>query len=188
MFPNGLSHTQKIMLRRGVLLVLATIATVVIIRGVNSDTDRLAFTSEGAPDFTLPLLHGNESYRLRESLSVPGRRGAVLTFFTTSCEGCERVLSVLQKFRGEYQSQGIDMLLINVGEGRYAVEQKMGDSVFPIALDIHKTVFNHYRLAFVPVTLILDPEGRIRSKKWGVISLPELKGQLRSLGMIKDTP
>lgn len=126
---------------------------------------------EPAPAFTLPDLQGN-------TVSLAGLKGklVVIHFATTWCPFCNAEAPHLEKLYQDYQSQGVEVLIIDVREPAGLVQQKLQDRfnfTFPVLLDSEGEVAASYApegvlpdLARDEVVLasnlLIDREGRIR--------------------------
>jgi peroxiredoxin len=123
-----------------------------------------------APAFTLQALDGR-TYSLAQ---VKGKY-VVIHFATTWCPFCNAEAPYLQKLYTKYQSDGVEVFIIDVKEDKDLVEKSFSrfQFSFPVLLDVDGSVSATYApegvqpaLARheVPIAsnLIIDKEGKIR--------------------------
>lgn len=112
-----------------------------------------------APDFALQAVAGS-NVRLAE------HRGevVVLSFWSSRCSTCGAQLAALERSLKTYQSAGLRVLGINVGdETDRAIEAARSHDVsFPLLLDTRKEVSRQYRIDNLPMTVLIDRDGRVR--------------------------
>jgi cytochrome c biogenesis protein CcmG/thiol:disulfide interchange protein DsbE len=115
-----------------------------------------------APAFSLQRLAGNGD------LSLSSFRGktVVLNFFASWCHPCKREAPVLEQlWRRERNHHQLVVLGVDTGEvsatdGRRFV--RAHGITYPVVLDPNADIaFNQYDLPGLPVTYILNPQGRI---------------------------
>jgi peroxiredoxin len=116
---------------------------------------------EPAPDFALPALHG-KNLRLSEYRSDV----VVLNFWAAWCNRCGDAMPVLNSLYQAHQADGLQVLAVGVDYSHpstagFVADQKVG---FPILKDDAKHhVSKAYDLGTLPLTLVIDREGKIRS-------------------------
>ena len=133
-----------------------------------------------APDFALKSASG-------ENLRLSEYRGDVvmINFWATWCGPCRQEMPLLDELYVRYQRVGFNLLGVNIDDdtGR---AMKMIDELgvtFPVLFDSRKEVSKLYHVAAMPVTLLVDREGRIRYVHHGYQAGYEDKylDQIRSL-------
>ncbi len=133
-----------------------------------------------APDFALKSASG-------ENLRLSEYRGDVvmINFWATWCGPCRQEMPLLDELYVRYQRVGFNLLGVNIDDdtGR---AMKMIDELgvtFPVLFDSRKEVSKLYDVAAMPVTLLVDREGRIRYVHHGYKAGYEDKylDQIRSL-------
>jgi len=112
-----------------------------------------------APDFVLKSATG-ENLRLSEF------RGDVvmINFWATWCGPCRQEMPLLDDLYGRYQRVGFSLLGVNIDDdSRRAMKmvQELGIS-FPVLFDESKEVSKLYAVEAMPVTILVDREGRVR--------------------------
>ncbi len=114
-----------------------------------------------APAFTLETHAGG-----RTSLADHLENGPVIIdFWATWCGPCRKALPHLQALQDQYRDQGLTVLAVSIDDPRN--QPKIGGFVrsqkldFPILLDGDSRVARLYRVASVPSTFLVSPEGRV---------------------------
>ncbi len=114
---------------------------------------------QAAPDFVLRSASG-ENLRLSEC------RGDVvlINFWATWCGPCRQEMPLLDDLYGRYQRVGFSLLGINIDDdSRRAMQmvEELGVN-FPVLFDESKEVSKLYEVEAMPVTVLVDREGRVR--------------------------
>ncbi|MCH8334901.1 MAG: TlpA family protein disulfide reductase [Proteobacteria bacterium] len=112
-----------------------------------------------APDFVLKSASG-------ENLRLSEYRGDVvmINFWATWCGPCRQEMPVLDELYGRYRHVGFNLLGVNIDDdSRRAMKmvQELGVK-FPVLFDENKDVSKLYKVDAMPVTILVDREGRIR--------------------------
>ena len=117
-----------------------------------------------APPFTLPGLDG-------ETRAKHDYRGRVvlLNFWGSWCPPCREEFPSLQRLQQALGGQDFTVLAIAVADSGAAVERFLGGKRpgFDVLLDDARQTARDYRAAGVPVTYLLDREGRLLAGKTG---------------------
>ncbi|MBM4129707.1 TlpA family protein disulfide reductase [bacterium] len=116
-----------------------------------------------APAFTLESTAGE-----RVTLATALERGPVIVdFWATWCGPCKQSLPELQRLHERHAERGLTILAISTDEPRN--RPKIGSTArslgltFPILIDADKRAAQLYRVESIPMTFLIDREGRIRS-------------------------
>ncbi len=119
-----------------------------------------ALLAHEAPDFALHAISGG-NVRLSE------HRGEVviLSFWGSRCTPCRAQLEALSRTLGTYRSAGLQVYGINVDDDQTrALAFAHGETVtYPLLLDPKKSVSRSYEVDNLPMTLLIDRNGVIRS-------------------------
>jgi len=112
-----------------------------------------------APDFVLKSATG-------ENLRLSEYRGDVvmINFWATWCGPCRQEMPLLDDLYGRYQRVGFNLLGVNIDDdSRRAMQmvEELGVN-FPVLFDETKDVSRLYRVEAMPVTVLVDREGRVR--------------------------
>lgn len=114
---------------------------------------------ESAPDFVLKSASG-------ENLRLSEYRGEVvmINFWATWCGPCRQEMPLLDQLYSRYQKVGFSLLGVNIDDdSRRALQMvnELGVS-FPVLFDEQKEVSKLYAVDSMPVTVLVDREGKIR--------------------------
>lgn len=112
-----------------------------------------------APEFALRTLD-NRNLRLSEF------RGEVvmINFWASWCGGCRQAMPALNALDEKYRRAGLVLLSINLDDEHHrALHMSQGLKLrFPVLWDQDKTVSRSYGVATLPLTVLIDREGRLR--------------------------
>lgn len=110
-------------------------------------------------DFTLKSLDDRE-ITLSE---FRDKKPVILAFWTSWCVYCRQELNTLAKLYPKFQSENIEVLLINVQEPAKKVRRvvQRGSFPFPVLLDLYGHVAQDVRLAGIPFFVLIDKAGKI---------------------------
>ncbi|WP_260293432.1 peroxiredoxin family protein [Sedimenticola hydrogenitrophicus] len=135
-----------------------------------------------APAFALQDTRGNR-------VSLADYRGKVLVvnFWATWCPPCRKEMPSLNRAAAWLNKYGVELIAINVGERADQVEKFLQEVPldFPVLLDPDTAVSSRWDAMRLPVTYVVDPQGRIvyralGSREWDA---PELLVPIRALGL-----
>ncbi len=122
--------------------------------------DHSATAAVSAPQFQL-----NDSSGSSVSLSdYKGRQPVLLFFWTTWCPYCRKELQDLNNsYAVKMQSDGIQVLAVNVGESAGKVSGYIGNNkvTLRVLLDQNSDVAYDYHLVGVPTFVLIDNSGEI---------------------------
>ena len=112
-----------------------------------------------APDFALKSSTG-------ENLRLSEYRGDVvmINFWATWCGPCRQEMPLLDELYARYERVGFNLLGVNIDDdSRRAMQmiEELGVS-FPVLFDARKEVSELYNVEAMPVTVIVDREGKVR--------------------------
>lgn len=116
-------------------------------------------TGKEAPDFALKSSSG-------ENLRLSEYRGEVVmvNFWATWCGPCRQEMPLLEELFSRYERVGFTLLGVNIDDDpRRAMQmaQELGVT-FPVVFDDRKEVSRLYDVNAMPVTVLVDKEGRVR--------------------------
>ncbi len=135
-----------------------------------------------APDFALRSLQG-------ANLRLSEHRGDVvlLNFWATWCGPCRQEMPRLEEIHARYSAAGLTLLGVNIDEDPARAEDlaaQLGVS-FPVLFDDEQEVSRLYDVEAMPMTVMIDKDGRIRSVHHGyrpgveTLYLDEVRALLR---------
>ena len=117
-----------------------------------------------APDFTLKGINGNTS-----SLADYKGKVVMVEFWATWCPPCKELTPILEKIHKKYKDKGFIILaLVSEDEGEAAIRSfiKEYGITYPVLLADQETM-RHYGISSIPVTFIINKEGRVVSMHMG---------------------
>lgn len=125
----------------------------------------LAQERSTAPGFTLQGLTA-------ENLSLSDYRGKVvlLNFWATWCMPCRQEMPSMERLWQKYQNRDLVILAVSTDEGspvRVRSFVKRLKLSFPVVLDPESTVSDRYQVSGLPVSFLIDQQGRIVGKITG---------------------
>jgi thiol-disulfide isomerase/thioredoxin len=93
-------------------------------------------------------------------------RGKVVlvNFWATWCEPCRDELPSIERLRDRFARGGFEVMAVNVGEGEARVASFLKDSMIdvPVVMDSDSAALKDWKVRGLPMTFLIDPEGRIR--------------------------
>lgn len=112
-----------------------------------------------APDFALRALAG-PNVRLSEHVG----QVVVISFWGVGCDACRAQLEALEQEFGRYRASGLRVYGVEVADDQSAaLSFARGTHVtFPLLLDPRKTVARLYDVDNLPMTVLIDRDGKIR--------------------------
>lgn len=136
-----------------------------------------------AGDWELPIVANpgdfgiQDKVKLSELLANPDVKAVVIDFWATWCEPCKEEMPYLEKVYKEYKDKGLAMLVITVDsspqlEGDIKKDVEKLGVTYPIPWDMESKVKSFYGIGAIPVTYLIDKNGKIRVEHSG-FSLPE---------------
>jgi peroxiredoxin len=131
-----------------------------------------------APDFTLDDASGT-------SVSLSSLRGKVvlLNFWATWCGGCQIEIPWFMEFQAKYKKDGLAVIGISTDDdgwkavSPYMKEQNLN---YTVMIDDAK-VSKLYGLDSMPMTILIDREGKIAAKHVGLVSKSEYKAEIETI-------
>jgi peroxiredoxin len=112
-----------------------------------------------APDFTLKSAAGN-------NLRLSEHRGQVvmINFWASWCGPCRQEMPLLDELQQRYSPAGFTVLGVNVEQDPAQARRllKQMDISFPILFDADSVVSKLYDVSAMPVTVMVDRDGKMR--------------------------
>jgi peroxiredoxin len=110
-----------------------------------------------APDFSLKNAAG-DNVRLSEA------RGEVvlLSFWAGWCGRCTDQLRQLDQLQKQYATRGVRVITVNIDHETQAARDAAGRLNLLVLHDADQSVARQYELSDLPLTVFVDPHGKIR--------------------------
>ena len=147
------------LLSRTIILVLLGAALVfALYTNLTKDKNETLKKGSEAPNFVLTDMEGT-----KHKLSDYEGEGVFLNFWGTYCEPCEYEMPYMDSQYKKYKDQGVQVLAVNVGESKYAVNNYVSKHklTFPVVIDQGKEVENAYNVDVLPVSFLINKEGEV---------------------------
>src|SRR5258708_2277036 len=147
-------------------------------------TDTSTGQSQGAPDFTLPLLSGT-SFHLAAKLGHP----VVLYFMAPTCTSCAQGSRNLAQASLSLKTQGVEVLAIDVNPGDrpadlQAFVQGVGipaSAPMQWGVDPNDAIASAYNVQTLETMVVLDPHEQIAYRSDGSVSPEQLTQIVKNL-------
>jgi cytochrome c biogenesis protein CcmG/thiol:disulfide interchange protein DsbE len=169
-------------------ILLAVVVIVVIAIGIRKVGHRISSSSRpsgapaavhaAAPSFALHDLDG-------QSLDLANYRGKVvlLDFWATWCTPCRDEIPRFVEFQDKYHEQGLQVIGISMDDDAKPVrafykEFKMN---YPVALGNEKVAEAYGGVLGLPITFLIDRDGRVAAKYVGAVETNVVEQEIKSL-------
>ncbi len=118
--------------------------------------------SRTAPDFTAPRLDTEGSFTLSGHRGVP----MLLDFWATWCAPCWRALAASARLQSSYEAKGLQVVGVNIDEDVPKAREFAARRAPTLAMVSDPTgrIADSYDVHAMPVTVVLDCEGRIAAR------------------------
>lgn len=165
------------------ILAVILLAIVLVAMSFVSSAEASARTApiqprKAAPDFTLTDSKGSPI-----RLSDYKGRVVLLDFWATWCHGCKTEIPWYMDFENEYRNSGLTVIGVSMDEDGwksvkpFIKEEKMNYTVV-IGNDV---LAKQYGLTSMPLTLLIDRNGRIADSHAGIVDKAAWKGEIKTL-------
>lgn len=120
-----------------------------------------------APEFTLEDLNGNEI-----SLSSLSGKVIILNAWATWCSPCKKEIPDFIEVYDQYKDKGLEIIGVSIDElginkvRQFTQEWKIN---YPIVMTTSQLTKDYGPFSVVPVTVIIDKNGKIRHKQIGQV-------------------
>ena len=137
--------------------------------------------TDKAPDFHFTDQHGTE-----RRLSDWDGSVRVVNFWATWCPPCVHEIPMLVSVQDSFRARGVQLVGVAVDDpdGAFAMAKELGMN-YPTMADSRRTIdlLHAYgnRAAALPFTAFVDPEGTIRDRHVGVLTLEQTQEMIRTL-------
>ncbi len=150
------------------ILVLLPLVIVLFVCAEAEKTSIFGNNSSQAPDFTVKDLKGREI-----SLSNYSGKVVFLNFWATWCGPCKAEIPDFIEAYKQYKDKGMEIIGISVDRIspksvlKFAEKYKIN---YPVVMSTDKIQKDYEPGPYVPTTIIIDQEGKIRHKHIGYMS------------------
>lgn len=132
-----------------------------------------------APGFRLKDLRGR-------SVRLSDYKGKVvlINFWATWCAPCQAEMPELVKLQDEYRSRGLQILGVACPPERRNTMQRVARKFrlnYPVLLGTRKTIRDYEADEVLPVTIIVDRDGKVRGRILGILEPEEFKEKIAPL-------
>ena len=96
-------------------------------------------------------------------------RVVIVNFWATWCEPCREEMPSLARLRDKLAGKPFAVLAVNYGESREKISQFLQRETvaLPIVLDTQKDVAREWNVGGLPMTFVVDAQGRVRYSAFG---------------------
>ena len=132
--------------------------------GAAAETQLKPWAGKETPALARPDLTG----KLVDLKDLRGRV-VVVNFWATWCEPCRDEMPSLERLRAKLSGRPFEVLTVNYGEGvakiiAFLAKQKIS---LPVLLDPEKEAAMAWKAGGLPMTFLVDAEGRVRYSAFG---------------------
>lgn len=154
-------------MRTAILIIMAAAILYVVYSSLTMDKEKTLKVGNSAPNFSLVDLNGN-----KHVLDDYKGQGVFLNFWGTWCKPCEYEMPYMQNQYEAFKDKGVQVLAINVGESKFAVEKfaQRHNLKFPILIDKDSQVQQDYLVNPLPVTFLIDKNGKVVDSTTGSLT------------------
>lgn len=133
---------------------------------------------KAAPDFTLTDSKGTPI-----RLSDYKGRVVLLDFWATWCHGCKTEIPWYMEFEDKYKESGLTVIGVSMdGDGWKSVTPFIKEKKINYDVVIgNDTLAKQYGLTSMPLTLLIDRNGRIADSHAGVVDKTAWEGEIKTL-------
>jgi thiol-disulfide isomerase/thioredoxin len=160
----------------GVLLIGAVLAFAFV--STPSTTIGLAQIGRPIANFSLTDLNG-----VTHAIADYKGRPVLINAWATWCPPCKAEMPALHEFYLKHKAEGFELLAINSGESRSAVQQFIGQTgfTFPVLLDTNKDVLDGLGVSGLPTSIFVGRDGTVKTIHVGGLSAEMIEQELAPL-------
>jgi peroxiredoxin len=154
------------------------LAALVLLASLDGRAAQAMGIGDTAPDFARNDLQG----RL---YSLSGQRGKVvlLNFWATWCAPCREEMPAFSKWQRSYGARGLAIVGVSMDDDLVSVQQALAQRPvsYPVVMGDAKLGEQMGGVLGLPLSYLLDAEGRVVARYQGEASLAAIEGKIREL-------
>jgi thiol-disulfide isomerase/thioredoxin len=110
-------------------------------------------------------------------------RPVLINGWATWCPPCKAEMPALHDFYLKHKAEGFELLAVNSGESRAAVQQFINQEgfTFPVLLDTNKDVLDGLGVSGLPTSIFVGRDGTVKTIHIGGLSLDAIEKELTPL-------
>lgn len=142
-------------------------------------SDFVSLVGQPAPDFSLTGLDG-----AKHRLTDYNGHVTFVNFWATWCGPCQVELPTLERFVAEQGDKGAVVLAVNAGETTDQINtyfKQNNISGLNVLLDSNIEVYTAYGINALPTTFVVDQDGVIRFRHFGMLRQEDIDGYMTKL-------
>lgn len=105
------------------------------------------------------------------TVDLKGLKGrvVVVNFWATWCEPCREEMPSLERLKERVKGRPVEVLTVNYGENPVRIRDFLQRQkiTLPVLLDPEKEAAAKWRAGGLPITYLVDPQGRVRHYVFG---------------------
>ena len=125
-------------------------------------------------DWVLPIVENPGDFGLVDEVDIQALlaredvNAVLIDFWATWCEPCKAAMPHLEEIYQDYKDKGLAAVVITIDVKNSTLERMIKADVdhlgvsYPIPWDFESKVKNSYGIGAIPVTYLVDKEGKIR--------------------------
>jgi thiol-disulfide isomerase/thioredoxin len=136
-----------------------------------------------APGFTL-----SDAKRAPVTLSDFKGKVVLLDFWATWCAASKVEMPWYTEFESRYRTSGLAIIGVSMDDEGWAIVSPYLEGrpvTYPIVLGDHD-VADRFGLASLPITLLIDRNGKVAAKHFGLVEKADVENEIRKL--LKERP
>lgn len=159
------------------IMVAVAVTCLMLVARVSAD-NAAACARKAAPGFTLTDAEG-ASVRLADYKG----RVVLLNFWATWCHGCQEEIPWFVQFEGKYKEGGLAVIGVSMDDdGWKSVKPFLAEKKLNYTIVVgNEPLGKLFGLGEMPMTLLIDRQGKIAASYSGVVDRKKCEGQIQAL-------